>query len=127
MCYGDGRAGKHQGCAHTWICEGERGRVAGEPGLRGFLEGTEQGVSQQVEVAGEIQKDGCALFFVRTNLKGNAEKRDRKYMVRNAISRKEKDCRQQKEKEDATERSRTSYSFVQISLRRPLMSVCYAK
>lgn len=112
VCYGEGRAGKHQVCVHVWICKGECGRTAGEPRLRGVLEGTEQGVSQQVETAGEIWKDGCALFFVRTNLKGNVEKRGRKCMVRYAISRKEKDCRQQKEKEDATERSQTLYSFV---------------
>lgn len=68
--------------------------------------------SQKVEVAGEIRKDGHILFFMRINLKGNIEKQDGKCMTRYAISRKEKDCRKYKEKEDSTERLYTIASFI---------------
>lgn len=57
------------------------------------MEGTEQRESQKVEIAGEIQKEGCILFFTRINLKGNIKNQDGQCMIRYAISRKEKDCR----------------------------------
>lgn len=56
------------------------------------VESTEQRGSQKVEIAGEIQKEECILFFTRINLKGNIKNQDGQCMIRYAISRKEKDC-----------------------------------
>lgn len=77
-----------------------------------------------MEIAGEIHKDGHILFFTKINLKGKIEQQDRKCIIMYVVSRKEKDCRKYKVKEDSTERSCTVASFVLIFLRRHLISVC---
>lgn len=56
------------------------------------MEGAEQRESQKVEIAGEIQKEECILFFTRINLKGDIKNQDGQCMIRYDISRKEKDC-----------------------------------
>lgn len=99
VCYGDSRTGKHQVCAHMQICKGEYERIADSRRGRTVGSFVWKALNRdEVRRWRNLVKFRKRMHFIlmhlmRINLKGNIEKQGKKYMIRYAISRKEKYCR----------------------------------